>query len=797
MKDLRYAVRWLSRNPLFCLAIIFTLALAIGANAAIFSIVNAALFPPLPYKDTDRLVEIHEENGKITLRNYEEFLQSADFLESVASYKVKVWHLAGEQPARIPGYSVSQSFLTTLGVQPVIGRNFTIEEDRSGVPFVVLISDEMWRAVFAADPHIVGRVIQLDGESCEIIGVMPPQFRFPKFPIRQPQFWTTLGFEKRHPGPPKFIAQTLGRRVFTIGRLKPGMPMAEAEKKLNSVGRGYGYKFKLNRLNEFTNRFRGTNASILFLLSGAVLLVLFIACANVSNLLLSRAVTRNREVAIRIALGANRRILLKHFLTESLLLCVIGGAAGMLLILWLQSSMKTTLAFMHPSLVDYWTGIYPNTINMRVLLFIGVVAILTGLSTGIVPAVQSSKTDLLSALKEGGQFSGVSFHGRRILNFFVILQVALSLVLLTGTGLMIRSMIRLQKVDPGFNPNFSQMYISLPPYKYPEPHQWKNFATRILETIRRLPGIRHVAVATDVPVDHSGAQIRIRPDDFPNISPDEEPWVYYSGVTTDFFTTVGANLIKGRNFLESETSRPVIVVNETFTQKFWRGKDPIGKHVRISFEPPVIAQVIGVVGDMKQGIDMKTEPEIYIPFNLQPYQAMTVLLRADFEPNPSDLEKIVGRMDNAAIPMLDVESMRNTIQRVTSRRRATMYLFSFFAIIAVTLSMVGIYSVMSYSINRQTHEIGVRMSLGAKRSDVVLMILKKASVLIMAGASIGLLISLSLSQTLEGFIYGITRNDPATYIFVIVAVLTVGCIASLVPALRASRIDPLIALRDE
>ena len=798
MQDIRYAGRWLFRNPLFTMAIVLTMALAIGANTAIFSAVNAALFPPLPYEDSDRLVEIWEVKNRITIADYEELWRLADFLESAAAYKVKVWHFAGlGEPARIPGYSISSTFLSTLRVQPVIGRNFTIQEDKSGTPFVVLISDEMWRAVFAADPKILGKVIRLDDQPCEIIGVMDAHFRFPNFPVRQPQFWTTLGYEKAH------LSATGGRRVFTIGRLKPGITMVEAQEKLNRIAGNFkdrGYKFKINRLNEYKNRFRGMDVSILFLVSAAVLLVLMIACANISNLLLSRAVTRNKEIAIRIALGASRRRLSKLLLTESLLLCSIGGVAGFLLTVWLQNSLTIWMASVYPMAMNYWTGVYPSTINSRVLLATIVLTILTGIITGLAPAFHASITDLHAALKDGIQTSSRDLRSKNFHNFFVVLQFALAIVLLIGAALMLQSVNRLQGVNPGFDPNFVQMYVPLPSYKYPEPDQWRSFSFRVLERVQALQGVRHAAVASDLPLNHAGKSVTVRLEDQPNLSPDEEPWIYYSSVSPDFFASVGAVLLNGRTFLETEDERSpaVVVINEMFARKFWPDKDPIGKRIHLSFDPPVFAEVIGVVRDMKQHLDVQTEPEVYIPYRQQPHQWINVAVRGDFRPASMipTLSKIIWSIDKSQ-PIFNVESTTSVIHRSTEGRRTTMYLLSFFAIVAVCLSIVGVYSVVSYSISRQTHEIGIRMSLGAGRSDVIKMILKKASYLILTGTGIGLILSFLLSRTLETVIYGISRNDPSTYIFASALVIAVALIASVVPAMRAANIDPVIALREE
>ncbi len=780
------------------MAAVFTLALAIGANTAIFSVVNAALFPPPSYEDSDRLVRITEEKNKVTITDYEDLWQHADFLENAAAYKLKVWHFAGySQPARIPGYSVSATFLSTLRVQPLIGRNFTIQEDKSGSPFVALISEEMWRAVFGSDPQILGRVIQFDGQPCEIIGVMDARFRFPSNPIRQPQFWTTLGYEKAHPSP------TSGRRVLTIGRLKEGITMVEAQEKLSRIAerlKERGYKLKISRLNNFTERYKRFTMSTMFLGCIAVLLVLLIASANIANLLLSRAITRRKEIAVRITLGATRRTLMKQMLMESLLLCSLGGTAGFLLAFWLRNSLKIWMSSVYPTAVNYWTGLYPNTIDVRILIFTAVVTILTAFITGFAPALHASKTDVHSSLKEGGQTTSQDYRGRNFHNIFVVLQVALALVLLTGAGLMIRTMSRLQKVDVGFDPNFIRMYIPLPSYKYPEPNQWKNFSSQLLERVQALPGVRQAAIASDLPVEHTGKWVSIRTEDQPKLSPEEEPQVYYSSVTPEFFRTVGAVLLQGRIFLESEDkgSDSRIVINQTFARKFWPGKNPMGRHVHLSFNPPVFAEVVGVVRDMKQQLDADTEPEIYLPYSQQPHQWISVILRGDILPASIEpvLSKLVWAIDGSQ-PIFDVESMRSTIERSTSDRRSTMILFMLFAGVAVCLSIVGIYSVISYSINRQTHAIGIRMSLGADRSDVFRMVLKEASLLIFAGTGIGLTLSFLLSRTLENWIYGISRNDPATYVSVSVLVITVAFVASAVPAIRAARVDPVIALREE
>jgi putative ABC transport system permease protein len=764
------------------------MALAIGANTAIFSIVNLVLFPPLPYQDSDRLIEINYENNKVvTLNDYEEFWRHLDFLEEVAGYKVKVWNLSGHgEPVRIPGYSVSASFLPTLRVRPAIGRNFTVEEDHSASPFVVLISDEMWRAIFQADPQILGKVIQMDGQPCEIIGVMPSNFKFPNAIVKQPQFWTTLGYDNVH------RTRLSLNRVYTIGRLKPDTTMVEAQDKLNGIAKSFKgkYEFKIRRLNEFSTRYSQYSISILILVSCGVLLVLLIACSNIASLLLSRAITRKKEIALRIALGASSGKLMNQLLTESLLLCFLGGIAGILLSYWFRNSIKILLASVYPVAGNYFTAAFPDTMNLRVLIFTAFVAILTGLITGFTPAFHASKTDLNSALKEGSQASSQDFRSRNFHNFFVVLQIALALLLLSGAGLMIRSLLYLQNVELGYDPNFTRMDIPLPNYKYPEASDWRNFSIPLLERIRVLPGVQYAAI------ESGGDSVSIRTEQ--KNSPERD--IKSVSVTADYFRALGSVLISGRSFLESEseTSPPVIVINETFARKFLSGKNPIGQRVHLSFDPPVLAEIVGMVRDMRQEIDADIEPTVYVPFRQQPGQWLSVIVRGAFQAGSiaSLLSKQVWAIDRNQV-VFGVYPMSDLFKMATSQRRSIMFLLSFFAIIAITLAIVGIYSVISYSTNRQTHEIGIRMSLGAEKRDVLWMVLKKAAVLISAGAVIGLILSFLLNKTIENFIYGISRNDPITYILVSTFVIVVAFIASVIPAMRAAKVDPVIALREE
>ena len=800
LQDLRYTIRMLLKRPAFTAIVVLALAIGIGANTAIFSVINAILLRPLPYKDFDRISMIWMDNPKLGVKedwhsypNYVDYKEQNSVYEDMAAFNNRSFNLTGVgDPVRILGAWNTASLFSVLGVPPSIGRVFTEEEEEPGKDLVVVLSNGLWRSQFGSDPNIVGQTISMNGANRTVIGVMPAGFSFPD---KTTEVWVPLAISpqrKQARGPISFKA---------VGRLKPGVSMTQAWADMSAIAKrldeqysrsDYGVNLVLLRDQET----RSVKPALLVLL-GAVAFVLLIACANVANLLLARAAIREKEIAIRVALGARRSRIVRQLLTESAVLGLVGGAAGLLMAVL---GLKVLVALSPGDIPRFDQA----GIDGRVLFFTLVVSLLTGLIFGLVPSLQTSKPDLNHTLKEGGRGS-TGAGSARVRNLLVVSEIALSLVLLVGAGLLIRSFMRLQQFDLGFNPdNLATMRIQLPGTKYREPAQVDAFYKQLFERIQSVPGVQSVGAISAVFIDDTPNSTNFSIEGRPVPTGADSIEVPFDSVSSDYFRVMGIPLRMGREFDDRDVrgSMPVVIVNETFVKRFFPDEDPLGKRFVYGTLAPDNNEwitIVGVVGDMRRtGFDRPVRPETFLPQSQNPSNALTVVARTAGEPAnlSSTLRSEVWAIDRDQ-SVYDLKTMDQTLAEMSSQRRFNMLLLGVFAALALTLAAVGIYGVMSYSVAQRTHEIGIRMALGARGTDVLGMVVRRGMVLVTAGIGVGLIGAVALTRLMSSLLYGISATDPLTFVLIPIVLAVVALGACYVPARKATRVDPMIALRYE
>jgi putative ABC transport system permease protein len=795
-QDLRYGVRMLLKNPGFAIVAVIALALGIGANAAIFSVVNTVLLRSLPYDDPDRLMVLRENKlpqfpeFSVSPGNFLDWQKENTTFEKLAAINGTAYNLVGDaEPERLRGARVSAGLFEMLGVNPALGRTFLDEEDQPGHDNVAILSSSLWKRRFGSDPNVVGQAIALSATSYTVIGVMPPAFQFPD---RETDVWTPIAFNARQ-------AQQHGSHyISVIGRLKPGVTQEQAATEMDAVAGRLAEQYpdtntgwRVNVLPMQESEVRDIKSALLVLL-GAVALVLLIACANVANLLLARATARQKEIAIRTALGASRRRITQQLLTESILLALAGGGVGLLLAVWGIGSLLKLAPQELPRVKDV-------TLDVRVLGFTLIVTLLTGVIFGLVPALQASRPNLNETLKEGGRGTTGGHH--RVRGALVITEVALALLLLVGAGLLIRSFYRLQQVTPGFNSkNALAVTVSLPGKKYPQDDQQSGFFAQLLDKVATLPGVVAVGATQSLPIQGDyvlGFNIQGRP---PN-GPGQEPNTNYYAVSPDYFKAMGIPLLRGRVFTEQDKkdSPRVAVINEELAKKFFPDEDPIGKRINVTNGPERFREIVGIVGDVKQyGLAQPTTMQTYEPYLQTPFSGMTLVVRADG--NPAALSGAI-RSEVLAIdkeqPVSRIRPLEQVVSESVAKQRFLMLLLGIFASVALVLAAVGLYGVMSYSVNQRTHEIGIRAALGAQRKDVLKLVVGQGMALALTGAAIGLAASFALTRLMASLLFGVSATDPLTFAGIALLLTIVALLACYLPARRAMKVDPMIALRYE
>ena len=802
VQDLRYGVRMLLQKPAFTFVVVLALAVGIGANSAIFSVVNAVLLRPLPYADPERLVMIWMDNRRINIAedwhsfpNYTDYRDQNEVLESIAAFNNRSFNITGSgEPERVQGAWMTSSLLPLLGVAPALGRNFSPEEEQPGKDQVVIIGHGLWQRRFGGDPNILEQTIMLNGNPRTVIGVMPQGFAFP---AKESEMWVPLALTQQQMAARNSIAYQV------IGRIKPGVTFGQAKANLETVNRwilnqnpnqeGYG----VNPV-PYHDQVVGSVRPALLALLGAVAFVLLVACANVANLLLSRAAARSREIAIRTALGAGRARIIRQLLTESLLLALIGGGVGLLIAYW---GLDLLLAI-SPSDLPRLDQI---TIDRRVLGFTLGVSLLTGLIFGLVPALQASRPDLIESLKEGGRGSSGGLQGKRIRSGLVVFEVATALVLLICAGLMIKSFLNLQDVKLGFNPDrLLTVRLQLSGTKYREDVSATNFYQQLLERVETMPGVESASAISTLFLSKTPNSTNFTIEGRPPFAPNEQVEVPVDIVTPGFFKSAGIPLVGGREFTSQDGSGApsVVIINETMAKRFWQGEDPIGKRFMYGTPgngDPQWMTIVGVVGDVRRtGFDAEVRPETFLPHQQASARGMMLMVRSTSDPaSLTGAVREAVRSIDPDLPVFSVKPMDALLGDMMAQRRLNMLLFAILAGVALVLAAVGIYGVIAYSVTQRTHEIGIRMALGARRMDIVKMVVKQGVALAAGGVGMGLLASVLLTRLMAALLYGVSTTDLVTFVAISVLLTLVAVVASFIPARRATRVDPMIALRYE
>jgi putative ABC transport system permease protein len=814
IQDIRYGVRTLLKTPGFTAVAVIALALGIGANSAIFSVVNAVLLCPLPYTNSDRLVMLWATNPSLQLgidnlppsaANFVEWRDQSQVFENISALTSTNFNLtsAGE-PERIVGARVSSSFFQLMDVSPKMGRAFSPEEDQPGNEQVVILSHSIWQGRFGADPDLIGKPLTLNAKSYTIIGIMPAGFRFPgagdlpAYMELQPQtdLWLPIALTSEQ------IGKRGDHNLSVIARLKPYVTLDQAQTEMSNIARrleerepqAKGYGVNVISLNE---QLAGGIRPALLVMLVAVAFVLLIACANVANLLLARSAARQKEIAIRTALGASRGRIIRQLLTESILLSIGGGVIGILLT-FLGIDLLLALS---PKNIPRLGEI---NIDASVLCFTLIISIVTGGLFGLAPALQASRLNLNESLKEGARNSTGGLHRNRVRTLLVVSEVALSLVLLLGAGLMIRSLARLLTVDPGFNPkNVLTLGLSLPTSKYAESNQQTAFFQQVIERLKALPGVQSVGAVSALPLSGAEEASSFMVEGGATIDSSEMPMADRRRASADYFRAMGIPLVQGRYFTEADnqTATPVALISESFARRFFPDEDPVGRRIKnggpTSTRPWL--SIVGVVRDVKHvALEAEARPQVYMPYLQNTWASMTLVMRSASEPSSlaAAARSAIWEVDKQQ-PVSDVKSMEQYLYASVAARRFSMILLAVFAVVALTLAAVGIYGVMSYSVNQRTREIGIRMALGAKQTDVLKLIVRQAMIPTFAGLAAGLCAAFFLTRLMSSLLYGVSATDPITFAVIPLILLAVAMAACAVPARRATKVDPGIALRHE
>jgi putative ABC transport system permease protein len=811
-QDLRYGARMLVKNPGFTLIAIVTLALGIGANTTIFSVINSLLLKPIPFPDADRLALIWKSQANdpndrniTSAPNYWDWQRQNDVFEKMAILDSagKGYNLSGgSEPERVSGVRVSSGFFDVLGVKPRLGRAFLPEEEQPGKHQVVIISDGLWRNRYNSDPAIIGKTVKVESEDHTVVGVMPPDFEFQLYsPIRQ--LWVPVAYTKGD--------QDRGSNSFLcLARLKPGVTMEQARARMNVIGLALAQQYPQDnigstvRIDSVIGFGTEDQRKTLLTLLGVAAFVLLIACVNVANLLMARGAARQREFAIRAALGSSRLRTIRQLLTESLLMAFAGGLAGMLVAVWSSSLLLKVLPGNLTAIpfqsINKANGL---SIDYKVLAFTWGITCLTGIIFGLAPALIFSKRNVNEFLQEGSR--GTTGGGARLRQGLVILEVALALVVLTGAGLMIQSMARLLNVTPGFDPhNVLMLGMSLPQENtFYGPPGHPEFARNLQQYVGSIPGVISVSAVSHTPIGGGNAGRGFVIEGRPDPGSENQPGAKYTIACPNYFQTMGIKQVSGREFTEKDslTAPGVIVINEAMAKRYWPDEDPLGRRIKIGFsnsDAPWLT-VVGVTQDVKQGgLDQNPRPEFFRPYNQAAWPVMTVVVRTASSPRAfiTPIKQALAKFepDRAAS---GIRTMDEAIYDSMGSRRFPMMLLVAFSLVALTLAAVGISGVVAFSVSQRTREIGIRMALGAQKGSVLMLVLKRSMVAALVGVAVGLVGSLALTRFLAGLLFEVKPMDPVVLGIVAMVLTIVAFVACYLPARRATKVDPMIALRYE
>lgn len=798
LQDLRYSLRVLLKRPIFTLTVGITLALGIGVNIAMFSVLDAILLRNLPFEKQDQLVTLWSTNPQkginqlqVSEADFADWQTSNTVFEQMALYDSDSQVLTGNgDPERVQGAKVSANLFSLLGVQPILGRAFLPEEGKPGGEHVVILSNGLWHRRFNSDASVIGKAVTLDNDSYIIIGVLPPAFRF----IEKADIWSPLT-------PGANSAQERDARHFTaIARLKSDSDLKKAQAEMEMVARRLQQQYSSTNANWGINLIplkeylvAGVRSSLLTLF-GAVAFVLLIAFINVTSLLLTRMAARRQELAVRVALGSSFMRLMGQAFTESAVLTVFGSILGLILAFWIIS----IIAALIPETIPHGE----ITIDGRVLAFTVLISLLLSLAFGAIQALLSSKLNLNELLKDSPRSVGEGVRRTKGLRLLMIFEIALSLVLLIGAGLMIRSFWSLQRVNPGFNPNqVLTAKVMLPTSSYPKGPQQVAFFQQLLQQLQAVPGVQSVGGVTSLPLSGSSMNFRFKVEEQPSTSSEAPRQAQYMAITPNYFHTMGIPLLKGRDLTDRDgTDAPgVVILNETMARRLFPNGDALGKHLTISYGKPMSREIVGIVGDVKHlKLEESAKPAMYVPYLQNPWPFMSIVVRTSGTPSNigAVLRKEVWNIDKNQ-PVDDLMSMEQVLSESMAQPRLYTLLLSIFAVLATLLAAVGIYGVISYGVSLRTHEMGIRLALGAQEGDILRLIMKRGIIDTLVGLALGVALALALTRLLSSLLYGVGPTDPLTFIEVVLLLCAVALLACYLPARRATKVDPLVALRYE
>jgi putative ABC transport system permease protein len=796
-QDLRYGARMLRKKPVFTAIAVLTLALGIGANTAIFSVVNAVLLRALPYHNGNRLVALSlntpsgERDGLSVLeaQDFQDRMQSLEDLAAFQSQSVNV--TGGDRPDRVRGSFVTANYFKVFNLTPIIGRTFIQGEDRQGAAKLTVVNEKVWRERLHSTTNLEAAKLNLNGEPYTVIGVITDKFKQPFDP--EVEVWMPVG---NFPGN---VAQREARFLFGMGHLKPSVDLQAAQTEANTIAGQLAEAYpkenagRSARVESVRELLVGGVRPMLWLLFAAVGVILLIACANLANLLLARGLARQKEIAVRAALGASRWRLIRQLLTETTLIGLLGGLGGLALAYWgLYALLKLPQNFVNTE---------DAGVDTRVLLFALTISLITGWLFGLLPALQLARPELQSFLKEGGRGSGSGSIWNRLRGAFVVGQVALSLLLLVSAGLLIRSFDKLLRVDVGFKTErLLSLEYRLPRNKYTEPAAQLNFHRQVVERLQEIPGVQSASLVRGLPFSGNGGTASIVLPDREIPPPGMEPEVMANTAMPNYFETLGIPLLKGRVFGNQDhaDAPPVVVINQLMAQRFWPNEDPLGKQIKFT-EDGSTASVIGVVGDAKHfWLEEEQRPQVYGAFSQGPGIFATAVLRTTVEPLSlsEQVRQAIWKIDPDQ-PMWKIRTVDFLVERTTADRKFLMALMGIFAALALILTIVGLYGVISYLVNQRTQEIGIRMALGAQLADIMRMVLRQGMVLVLTGVALGLGAAWILTRLMARLLFQVSATDPLTFAGISLLLITVALLACYIPARRATKVDPLVALRYE
>jgi len=816
MQNLRFAFRILAKQPLFTAIVILTFALGIGANTAVFSVLNAVLLRPLPFKEPQNIVALGEFDRRdkadpgtdiesISYLDYVDWRDQTKVFERVAVYtNQSVATLSnGSEATHVQGESVSADLFPLLGVQPILGRVFLPKEDEPG-NHVVILSHDLWQRQFGGDRGVIGKTVTLDSQQYQVIGVMPPRFTYPIRFTNPPELWIPMSIlrDKQKDGSPPMTESRDTNFFGCVARLKPGVSIQQAQANINAITAMWHqqYPVKANTsakvIPELSAMVGNTRSALLMLcaMAGCVLLV---ACVNVANLLLARSLARNREISIRAALGAGRWQIIKQLLVESTVLGVLGGFAGLLFAIWGVEALKTFLPGI-PRIDE----ISPDP---RVLTFAGLLSLGVGIFAGLLPAWRASHPNLASSMNESARGSSEGTSGGRTRAALVVIEIVLALVLLASAGLLVESFLRLQKVPAGFDPNnVLTARIALPTEGYPTSDASKNFYKKLLERVSVLPGVRSAAAAWWIPLSGSDISFNFNTQEHP-LPEGQQPVAQVNVVTPEYFQTLGTPIKLGRAFNERDdkSAPPVVIVSESFAKQYFPGENPIGKRITPngsdSIDKPPVREIVGVVADMHLiSLRVAPKPQLYLPHQQFGIGAMSIFVRTQMDPESltNTLRRTVSEIDKD-VPVYRTRSLTDYMSQSVAQPRLNAMLVGLFALIALLLAAAGIFGVMSYSVTQRTQEIGIRLALGAQRYDVLRLIILQGMRFVGVGLVLGLIGVFASTRLLQSLLFGIGATDLRTMLIVSAILTAVAFLACLLPARRATLVDPVKALRAE